>query len=149
MFDGKTCEHEAAHAVVATALGLQVRELRVDHPRQDIGGNCRYWVTGMQQFEEAVLLAAPQLWIERFRADRYPDGDEFGSSYDQVKITHWVHNSGVTDDIDEVLIVRRAIEKRAMELLNEHGDDILRIASRLQRFGIWRMGEGWARRPAA
>ena len=149
MYDGKTCEHEASHAVIATALGLQVHEIRVDRPGPDIGGRCRYRTTGLQQFEEAVVLAAPLLWIERFRADRYPDGDEYGSSYDQQKITHWIHNGNIADNIDEALIVRRAIEKRAMQLLDEHADDVLTIASRLQRHGVWQLGRGYARRRSA
>lgn len=143
MYNAQECEHEAAHAVVARALGLAVTELRVDRPRSEVGGWCQYRTTGLQTFEHGVVLSAPQLWIERFRTEAYPGGDAHGSRDDQQEATRLVHD--ISDNIGEALLVRKAIEHKAVTLLREHADDVLTIAARLQRRGVWRLSGGWAR----
>lgn len=141
-YNAQSCEHEAAHAVVARELGLQVEELRVDHPKPNTDGHCLYRATGLQNFENSVVLAAPLLWFERFRYNRYPAGDEFGSTFDQQNLTRAIH--ALADDIDEALLARKAIEHTAARLLQENASDVLAIAMRLQEHGVWTRGSGWA-----
>jgi hypothetical protein len=64
-------EHEAAHAVVAQALGLKVRAIAIDLGGQ-VAGEC-YHARGTP-FQTATIALAGEMWIGLFRSYEFPRG---------------------------------------------------------------------------
>src|SRR5947209_3975402 len=62
-------EHEAAHAVVAAALGLDVISAKIS---EDGSGECTH-VKGTK-LQTATVRMAGELWIDQFRAQQFPYG---------------------------------------------------------------------------
>jgi hypothetical protein len=116
-----TCEHEAAHAVVAHALGLRGIEAEIDE-----GGR-----TGRTRYEKgtraasSVIAIAPTVWVNEFRWSVFPAGDN-GCDSDMRQLVRatsgWHH---------EVLDAQR----RARVVLGEYRDLVLATADRLARDG--------------
>jgi hypothetical protein len=65
----EAAEHEASHCVTARALGLEVKSARI---ADDNSGSCVH-VKGTK-LQNAIVLMAPELWIDRFRRDQFPYG---------------------------------------------------------------------------
>ncbi|GAA3272702.1 hypothetical protein [Streptomyces lavendulae] len=115
----RTAEHEAAHVVVARALGLHVAEVSVSEDGRD--GVTTYESTGRD--ETAAVAAAAEVWITEFRALAYPRGDAAGCREDMRVL---LQNTGGDHD------VHRA-RRRARVILGEHRDEVLALAARLGR----------------
>jgi hypothetical protein len=99
----EAAEHESNHAVVAYALGLNVKSAKIS---EDGEGECTY-VKGTK-LQRAIILMAPQLWIDRFCRDSFPYGAK-GLKSD---------NRGLAE-IGDVLILREAMD-HCMAILRQN-----------------------------
>ncbi|MEU2625866.1 hypothetical protein [Kitasatospora sp. NPDC007106] len=112
-----TCEHEAAHAVVAHVLGLGPVEAVVDE-----GG--RSGVTNFQstsRLASAIVAAAAEVWITEFRYNAFPACMQRDFSHDlQVLVRNTDSAMGVHD-----------ARRRARVILTEHREEVLAAAHRL------------------
>lgn len=117
----RTAEHEAAHAVVARALGVRVAEVSVSEDGRD--GATRYEQASREN--TAAIAAAADVWITEFRGLVFPNGDRDGCRDDVRKL---VRN---TSGDHEVADARR----RARLLLAERRDEVLALACQLARVG--------------
>ncbi len=115
----RTAEHEAAHAVVARALGLHVADVFIGEDGRD--GVTTYETADRD--ETATVAAAADVWITEFRALAYPSGDAAGCREDMRVL---VRN---TDGDHDVHRARR----RARVILGERRDEVLALAARLVR----------------
>ncbi|WP_369778043.1 hypothetical protein [Streptomyces sp. R33] len=115
----RTAEHEAAHAVVARALGLHVVEMYIADNGRD--GVTTYESASRE--ETAAVAAAAEVWIHEFRALAYPQGDSSGCREDwRVLVQNTDGDHGV----------QRA-RRQARLILGEHRDEVLALAERLGR----------------
>ncbi|MFI0482227.1 hypothetical protein [Actinomadura sp. 9N215] len=114
-----TCEHEAAHAVVARALGVKVAEVTVSEDGH----------SGSTVFEQAppvasaVIAAAAEVWITEFRALVFPF-NERGFSEDRKSL---VRHTGGSD-----WAARRAC-RHARDILDGSRAEVLALADELAR----------------
>lgn len=115
----RTAEHEAAHVVVARALGLHVAEVSIGEDGRE--GSTTYETAGRD--ETAAVAAAAEVWITEFRGLAYPRGDADGCRDDMQVL---VRN---TDGDHDVHRARR----RARHILGERRDEVLALAARLGR----------------
>jgi hypothetical protein len=65
----QTAEHESAHSVAASALGLKVQSAKI---KEDGSGSCVH--SNGTKLQNAIVIIAPELWIGRFRRDAFPHG---------------------------------------------------------------------------
>lgn len=114
----EAAEHEASHAVAAHALGLDVRSASI---ADDNSGSCVH-VQGTK-LESAIVLMAPEIWIDRFRRDRFPYGPT-GLKADHRALA----------EISDELILRRAVG-HCIELLKQNRAATLTLADRLEKYG--------------
>ncbi|MEV0881763.1 M50 family metallopeptidase [Micromonospora echinofusca] len=110
----RAAEHEAAHAVVADALGMDVGEVRIE---PDGTGSCEYRSGG--RINDAAVAIAGGLWIANYRWQQWPGQAEIGCEHDMRTLA-------VCDDFD-----RREAQHRANEILSQRGDDVLTFAEHL------------------
>jgi hypothetical protein len=147
------CRHEAAHAIVSTALGVPVLELRVDDPEPGTHGWCLSdgdaWRSGRwggRPLECLAMLVAPQVWAREFedRRDREPAA-AYGSDNQSVeRIQREVLPAGEPALRRDH---RRRAEALAARVLVERQDDVRTIAAKLQAHGGWVRGVGWGLPP--
>ena len=116
----KTSEHEAAHAVVAMALGMRDIDIRVA-PNGD--GTCS-WAGESSPQERATIAVAGELWITQFRSFEYPEGDA-GCGPDRREVARSLDDFGA----------QRAA-RRAMEILRDNRPTVLELADRLAVDGV-------------
>ncbi|MFE3786975.1 hypothetical protein [Streptomyces goshikiensis] len=113
-----TAEHEAAHAVVARALGVPVVEVLI---RDDFSGETRHEPAG--RAETATIAAAADVWISGFRSLAFPGQSRSGCQDDALKLARNTDGPG-----DAQLAVRRA-----GRLLRERQAEVLALADELVR----------------
>jgi hypothetical protein len=109
-------EHEAAHAIVARALGLGPVEVEI---RDDMSGVTRY--AKAPRMGKAIVAAAAEVWITQFRYFAFPAGDRDGCRQDRRELA--LHTDGDLDVLDA--------SRRAHEILAEHREEVLAAAHRL------------------
>ena len=114
----ESCEHEAAHAIVATHLGLRVLDIEVGAD-DEAGGGETSWVRGNPE-DSAAALVAGELWINEFRLHVYPSGAD-GCRSDRRALAY------NTDPFGE----RRAAVK-ARAILRDHADEVRQLADWLE-----------------
>ncbi|MFJ7159747.1 hypothetical protein ACIQUQ_33005 [Streptomyces sp. NPDC101118] len=115
----RTAEHEAAHVVVAWALGLHVAKVSIGENGRD--GVTTYEAAGRD--ETAAVAAAAEVWFTEFRALAYPRGDADGCRDDMRLLVR------STDGDHDIHRARR----RARLILGERRDEVLALAARLGR----------------
>jgi hypothetical protein len=113
----KTAEHEAAHAIVALALGVEVSSVAV---MPDGSGACWY-EKGRTPQEAGAIALAGELWISDFRSFEYPEGDS-GCGADRRAVAQHLDDFGA-----------RQAMRRAREILASNRSDVLALAARLER----------------
>lgn len=113
-----TAEHEAAHAVVARALGVTVTEVVI---RDDFSGVTRHEVTGPA--EKAAIAAAADVWISEFRSLAFPGAAGSGCQED---VRSLMRNTEGSHDVARAL-------RRARLLLAERREEVLVLADELIR----------------
>ncbi|MGW6915558.1 hypothetical protein ACWGB8_17325 [Kitasatospora sp. NPDC054939] len=116
-----TCEHEAAHAVVARALGLGPVVAVINE-------DGRSGVTSFRStspFGSAMVAAAAEVWITEFRHIAFPGARQREFSHDRLMV---VRNT--TGDMQA-----RDTYQRAREILAEHREEVLAAAHQLRRAG--------------
>lgn len=74
-------EHEAAHATVAAALGLDVGKVWTNA----FGAGLTEFGPGDDR-QTAIVAAAPAVWVDLFRAEHFPEGDVVGCSGDMARL---------------------------------------------------------------
>jgi hypothetical protein len=109
-------EHEAAHAIVAEALGYRVVDIEV---REDGNGETEYERASAE--DGAAIACAAQIWLEELRFREYPGGAG-GCSKDQRAVL------ARTDDFG----AHRAAQT-ARRILRDRRDEVLRLADWLER----------------
>ena len=112
----RVCEHEAAHAIVAEHLGARVLDIEI--VAEDSFGETTNEAT--EPRNSAVIAVAAQLWIEEHRWREFPAGDRGCAGDRRMLATH-------VDAVGE----REAVV-RARKILDEHGDQVLALASFLE-----------------
>lgn len=111
-----TAEHEAAHAVVARALGIPVSEILI---RDDNSGVTRYEATGAA--ETAAIAAAADVWISEFRSLTFPGAAGAGCR-DDVQVV--VRNTGDQHGVAQAM-------RSARLLLAQRRGEVLELADEL------------------
>jgi hypothetical protein len=114
----ESAEHESAHAVAASALGLKVKSAEI---ADDDSGSCVY-VAGTK-LESAIVLMAPEIWLDRFRRDQFPYGPK-GLKADHRALT----------EIGDALILRTAM-KHCVEILRQNSALVLALSDRIEKNG--------------
>jgi hypothetical protein len=114
----ESAEHEAAHTIVAQALGLPVRFTRIG---ADHSGSCVY--TSGTELQNATVTVAGELWIDRFRGFEHPNGPT-GCGGDRK----------VAAQVDEFIL--RKARNDCMKLLKENRAIVLATADRIERDGF-------------
>jgi hypothetical protein len=116
----ETAEHEAAHAVVAGELGVDVARLWISDDGSS--GSCIYERTTA---ENAVTIAvAGEVWLTEFRSLEYPGRGDVGCEVDrQIAVAH-ADGFGV-----------RVAAQAARAVLRSRGSMVASLASRLARDG--------------
>src|SRR4051812_42984390 len=112
----ETAEHEAAHAIVAEALGLRVVDIVVG---EDGSGVTTH--ESASQKDGAVIACAGQIWIEEFRYREFPAGAG-GCSGDQRALV------ARADAFNA-----RIAAGKARRILHDRADEVVRLAAWLQR----------------
>lgn len=114
----EACEHEASHAVVASALGLKVKSARI---AADNSGSCVH-VKGTE-LQNAIVIMAPELWIDQFRTDAFPYGAK-GLKADHRALA----------EIGDALVLREAV-KHCIEILKQNRAIVLATADKIEKYG--------------
>ncbi|MEV6212135.1 hypothetical protein [Kitasatospora sp. NPDC051914] len=109
-------EHEAAHAIVARALGLGPITVEI---RDDMSGVTRH--TRTSPVGTAIAAVAAEVWITEFRYFAFPAGDHHGCNADRRKLV--MNTTGDMEIFD--------VHRRAREILAEHREEVLAAAHRL------------------
>ena len=112
----KVCEHEAAHAVVAEALGVRVVDISIS---EDGSGETTHERASSE--DSATIAVAAQIWIEEFRGLEFPGGDS-GCAGDRRVLLWHVDDHGA-----------RMAARKARAVLGERSDEVLRLAAWLGR----------------
>lgn len=115
----ETCEHEAAHAVVAQMLGLRGVEAVIED--DGASGVTRYEKTSARV--NAIIAVASGVWIEEFRGLVFPLGAK-GCSSDMRSLV-------VATGADEYNM--REAQRRARLILAECREQVLTVADTLMR----------------
>jgi len=115
----KVCEHEAAHAVTAQALGVRVVDISIT---EDGSGETTHEKASSE--DSAVIAVAAQIWVEEFRAVEFPGGDS-GCIGDRRALAWHVDDDGA-----------RLAARKARAILRERSDEVLRLASWLERVDL-------------
>ncbi|MFM9595792.1 M50 family metallopeptidase [Streptomyces scabiei] len=116
----EAAEHEAAHAVVARALGVHVREVTI---AEDGSGATVYQETSREA--EAVIAVAPQVWLGEFRALVFPAGSR-GCSGDNRTLAR--STGADAYNVDQA-------RRRARLILGEQRGEVLELARQLAKSG--------------
>jgi hypothetical protein len=111
-------EHEAAHAVVAAALGLDVISAKIS---EDGSGECTY-VKGTK-LQTATVRMAGELWIDQFRAQQFPYGAK-GLEGDHRALAA----------IGDVFILRSAMA-HCTAILSQNREIVLGTAAQILKYG--------------
>jgi hypothetical protein len=114
----QAAEHEAAHAVAAHALGLKVHHTKI---REDGSGECSH--AQGTKLQHAIVIMAPEIWINQFRRDQFPYGAE-GLKLDHRDLA----------EIGDVLILRSAMT-HCIEILKQNSAVLLATASKIEKYG--------------
>lgn len=115
----EVAEHEAAHAVVALALGVPVSEVTTV-PDGEVGGSVTFRTSSRRA--TAIILAAAEVWITEFRWRTFPTVRESGFGDDRRKVLE-------ATGADAWQIQDAA--RRAREILADRRDEVLEMAQRL------------------
>jgi hypothetical protein len=119
----QAAEHEASHVVCGEAVGLDVRGGFI---LDDGSGKCLYRnVTS--NFQEAVIAAAAEMWINRFRTREFPGGAS-GCESDRRAVIAAVRE----DDF----ALRRALEE-CHQILRDNVASVLAVADAIERDGVY------------
>ena len=118
----ESSEHEAAHFVVAQALGIEVNAAAVAHNGD--GGGCFH--ERAPRFETATIALAGELWIGMYRSLEYPRGP-MGCEADRRAAI-----DAVGSDMNWEL--GRA-HRRCFEILKENRAIVLSLGDRIDRDG--------------
>jgi hypothetical protein len=113
-------EHEAAHSVVAQALGAHVPVAAIS---DDHSGFCQYNARGLTDLQRAAVMLAAKIWITDFRAIEFPHGAT-GCAQD--------HRDATATGAD-----LRQATKLATEILRENHDAIIKLADKIDTDGHW------------
>ena len=108
-------EHEAAHAVVASALGVPVVEVSIDERG---GGETIF--EAASAMDSATIAVAAEIWVDELRWRTYPGGDR-GCSGDRRQLARHVDDFGA-----------RQACTRARAILRDNADAVLALADRLE-----------------
>ncbi|MBV9651688.1 MAG: hypothetical protein JO296_16345 [Pseudonocardiales bacterium] len=117
----QAAEHESAHCVAAQALGLDVRYARI---ADDNSGTCVH-VKGTK-LQNAIVLMAPELWIDLFRKDQFPYGPT-GLDNDHRRLA----------EIGDSFILREAMD-HCIKILKQNRAIVLATADKIARYGYYR-----------
>jgi hypothetical protein len=115
----ESAEHEASHAVAASALGLKVESAKIN---ADGSGQCVF-AKGGTKLQRAIVLMSPELWIERFRRDAFPYGAK-GLKGDHRALA----------EISDAFILREAMD-HSMAILKQNRAIVLATADKIERYG--------------
>lgn len=129
-------EHEAAHGVVADALGVRVGELRAGPD----GGATTYSSDGVARQDHVVIALAGTIWISLFRSMQYPEGDANRCVEDRRTVAFHADAWGA-----------REARRRVHDILSTRTAQVLDLAADLARerlvlFDEWRTGTVRSRR---
>jgi hypothetical protein len=114
---GRLCaEHEAAHAIVADALGVHVVDVEV---RDDGNGETTHDFTSPRN--KAAIAVAARVWIEHFRYREFPAGDT-GCAGDHRAIAASVDGYGEREAI-----------ATAGRILRDHADAVMGLADTVEK----------------
>jgi hypothetical protein len=116
----RTAEHEAAHAVVARALGLRLLDVSVSADGRS--GETRY--ESAPESANAIIAVAAEVWISEVGGLVFPRGDADGCRED-VRVL--VRSTG-----GDAWAMREA-RRRARLILAESRDEVLALAEQLAR----------------
>jgi hypothetical protein len=114
----ESAEHESAHAVAAQALGLDVRHAKIS---ADGSGECTY--AKGAKLQRAIVLMAPELWIDRFRSDYFVYGAK-GLKGDHRALA----------EIGDEFILRDAMD-HSMAILKQNRAIVLATADKIEKYG--------------
>jgi hypothetical protein len=118
----QAAEHEAAHIVAGEAVGLDVRGGFI---LDDGSGKCLYRdVTS--SFQEAVIAAAAEMWISRFRTREFPGGASGCESDRRAVLT------ALTDHFE----LRRALDL-CHDILRANVPSVLAVSDTIERDGCY------------
>lgn len=106
-------EHEAAHAVVADALGLDVATVRVSAT----GDGATVYEHGTRE-QTAVVAVAPSVWVD-LRWEQFPEGDWAGCAGDRQRLAEYD------------AVSRQEARRCARAILTDRADDVVALAKRL------------------
>jgi hypothetical protein len=115
----QAAEHEASHCVAARALGLDVHSARI---ADDNSGSCVH-VKGTP-LQNAIVLMAPELWIDRFRRDQFPYGPT-GLKADHRELAA----------ISDVFILRSAMD-HCLALLRQNRALVMATSEQILKWGF-------------
>jgi hypothetical protein len=104
--------------VAASALGLDVKFAKID---DDNSGSCVH-VKG-SDLQNAIVIMAPELWIDRFRKDQFPYGAS-GLKADHRDLA----------EISDVFILRKAMS-HCMAILSQNMAIVLATADQILKYG--------------
>jgi hypothetical protein len=113
----RAAEHEAAHVIVAEALGVHVHDVRLF---EDGSGETTH--EGTSPDNNAAIAAAGYVWVEQLRFREFPDPRDIECREDRRKIAGLVDAFGA-----------RQAATKARNILREHSSEVLRLAGWLER----------------
>ncbi|MFJ9376119.1 hypothetical protein [Streptomyces sp. NPDC101455] len=116
----RTAEHEAAHVIVARALGVRVVEVSI----AEDGRSAATTYEETSREATAVIAAAASEWLHGFRALAFPNGDESGCRDDMRKLVHATSADSYAMD---------QARRRARLILGERRGEVLELAQQLAR----------------
>ncbi|PZS14118.1 MAG: hypothetical protein DLM60_19660 [Pseudonocardiales bacterium] len=116
----QAAEHEAAHLCVATAVGLDAKYATIC---PDGSGECGF-SKGGTPIQLAATIMAPEIWINKFRRDAFPNGAK-GLKGDHRALA-----------IYDVFVMRKAMDL-CIDVLRDRRAVILAAADRIEKFGFY------------
>ncbi|MDQ2880486.1 MAG: hypothetical protein M3Y48_04280 [Actinomycetota bacterium] len=116
----QSAEHEASHLCVATAVGLDGKYATIS---PNGSGECGF-SKGGTPIQRAATIMAPEIWINKFRRDAFPNGAK-GLKGDHRALA-----------IYDVFVMRQAMGL-CIEVLRDRRAIILAAADRIEKFGFY------------
>jgi hypothetical protein len=104
--------------MAAAALGLDVKFAKID---DDNSGSCVH-VKGTK-LENAIVIMAGEIWIDRFQRDAFPYGPT-GLKADHRDLA----------EISDVFILRQAM-KYCVEILKQNREFVLTLSDQIEKYG--------------
>ncbi len=116
----QAAEHESAHLCVAAAVGLDAKFATIS---PDGSGECGFGKGGTP-IQRAATLMAPEIWINKFRRDSFPNGAK-GLKGDHKALS-----------IYDVFVMRKAMDL-CIDVLRDRRAIILAAADRIEKLGFY------------